>query len=134
MLNAKSMPRLSLVVLDGIFAVGKLEPDAPLPSWATACSLFSITRTDDELSVVCRQDTVPAGITCERGWRCVRVAGTLPFSAVGILASLTTPLAEARISVFAFSTFDTDYLLVKEAELEAAVEALRQQGHTVRCV
>jgi len=122
----------TLLVLAGTFAICKLEPAAPIPPWATADELFSITRAADELSIICRQDAVPEGILCERGWRCWRVAGTIPFAVVGVLASLTAPLAEAGISVFAISTFDTDYLLVKEKDRAAAVEALRGRGHSVR--
>jgi hypothetical protein len=75
---------------------------------------------------------VPEGIPCERGWRCLRVAAAMPFSVVGVIASLTAPLAEAGISVFAVSTFDTDYLLVKEKDLKKAIDVLRRQGHTVQ--
>jgi hypothetical protein len=121
----------TLIVVDGLFAVCRLEPDTAIPAWATTGDLVSITRTADELSIVCRQDAVPEGIHCERGWRCLRVAGTIPFSAVGILASLTAPLAEAGISIFVISTFDTDYLLVKAEDLPKAVGVLRRQGHTV---
>jgi GrpB-like predicted nucleotidyltransferase (UPF0157 family) len=123
--------QLTVIVVDGTYAVCRLEPDAPIPAWATADDLVSITRTGDELSIVCRQDAVPEGIPRERGWRCLRVAGTLPFSAVGVLASLTAPLAEAGISVFVVSTFDTDYLLVKAEDLPKTVGVLWQQGHTV---
>ncbi|MFM8274394.1 MAG: ACT domain-containing protein [Gemmata sp.] len=80
---------------------------------------------------MCRQDAVPTGVTCEPGWRCLRVAGAMPFTLVGVLASLTTPVARAGVGVFAFSTFDTDYLLVKAADLPAAVDALRAAGHAV---
>jgi hypothetical protein len=124
-------PQLTLILVDGTFAVCRLEPAAPIPSWATAGDFFSITRTAEELSVVCREEAVPEGIPVERGWRCLRVAGTLPFSVVGVVASLTAPLAEAGISIFTISTFDTDYLLVKEKDLAAAVEALCGQGHDV---
>ncbi len=124
--------RLTLLMLDGSFAVCRLGCEAPIPSWATAGPFFSITRTADELSVVCGQDAVPEGVPCERGWRCLRVAGVMPFSVVGVLASLTTPLADAGISVFAVSTFDTDYLLVKEDVWERAVGALVRQGHAVQ--
>ena len=124
--------QITLMVVDGIFAVCRLESDAPVPSWATAGDFYSITRTADERSVVCRQDAVPEGIPCQRGWRCLRVAETIPFSVVGVLASLTAPLAEAGISVFALSTFDTDYLLVKEEDLERAIDVLRRQGHAVQ--
>lgn len=100
-----------------------------LPPWATAGDFFSVTRTHDELSVVCRQEAVPEGFVCERGWRCLLVAGSMPFTLVGVLASLTTPVAKAGVGVFAFSTFDTDYLLVKEGEFQKAVAALRAAGH-----
>jgi hypothetical protein len=127
-----SFQRLNLSVVDGTFAACRLEADAPIPPWAIAGLFFSITRTADELSVVCRQDAVPEGVVCEAGWRCLRVAGTVPFSVVGVLASLTVPLAEAGISIFAVSTFDTDYLLVKEKDFEAALDALRRLGHAIR--
>jgi hypothetical protein len=122
----------TLLVVDGIFAVCRLEPEPPIPPWATASSFFSITRTADELSVVCRQESVPEHIRCERGWRCLRVAGSMPFSVVGVLASLTAPLAEAGIGVFVVSTFDTDYLLVKEDKWMRAVDVLRQHGQAVQ--
>jgi hypothetical protein len=95
-------------------------------------NFFSITRTADELSVVCPQAVVPEGVECERGWRCLRVAGTVPFSAVGVLAALSAPMADAGISVFALSTFDTDYLLVKAEDLERAVDTLRRRGHSIQ--
>jgi putative acetyltransferase len=123
---------LTLRVLDGDFAICRLGGDASIPTWATTDPFFSISRTADELSIVCRQDAVPNGIECERAWRCLRVAGTMAFSVVGVLASLTAPLAEARISVFAVSTFDTDYLLVKENVWERAVGVLLQCGHVVQ--
>jgi hypothetical protein len=93
--------------------------------------LFSVTRTADELSVVCRQEVVPEAIVCERGWRCLRVGGSMPFTLVGVLVSLTTPVAKAGIGVFAFSTFDTDYLFVKAGDMPKAVAALRAAGHLV---
>jgi hypothetical protein len=120
---------MNLVPLPDVFAVCRLERDAAVPDWAATGEFISITRTVDELSVVCSQDAVPEGVRCERDWRCFRVAGSIPFSTVGVLASLTAPLVEARISVFAVSTFDTDYLLVKERNWEAALSTLRRQGH-----
>jgi putative acetyltransferase len=124
--------QLTLLLLEGAFTVCRLAGGASIPPWATAGPFFSITGTADELSVVGRQDAVPEGVVCERGWRCLRVAGTIPFSAVGVLAALTAPLAEAGVSLFAVSTFDTDYLLVKENDLTAALDALRRHGHAVR--
>ena len=128
------MLRLSLREVDGNFAVCKLPTDATIPAWATTGDLLCVTRTPDELSVVGRQEAVPAGAICEPGWRGVRVAGAMPFTLVGVLASLTTPLARAGVGVFVFSTFDTDYLLVKEADYQKAVAALRAAGHVVEQV
>jgi hypothetical protein len=122
--------RLTLVVLPGLFAVCRLPADAAAPAWPSG-SFYSVTRTADELSVVCRQEDVPASVRCEPGWRCLRVAGKLDFALVGVLAALLVPLAEAGVSVFAVSTFDTDFFLVKEADLDRAVGALRSAGHTV---
>jgi hypothetical protein len=122
---------LKLVALDGLFAVCRLEPGAPVPEWAAAGAFSSITRSRDELSVVCAQQALPPEVRREPEWRCLRVAGTLPFSAVGVMASLTAPLAAARIGIFVISTFDTDYLLVKALDYEKTVSALRQAGHSV---
>jgi hypothetical protein len=125
--------RLSIVLLPGRYAVCRLAPDAAIPSGADG-HLLSITRTADELSIVCDENTVPAGARREPGWRCLRVAGTLEFSLVGVMASLVVPLAEADVAVFVFSTFDTDYFMVRELDLDRAVTALRGAGHEVEAV
>ena len=93
--------------------------------------LFAITRTPDELSIVCSQANVPPNTFSEPDWRALKVSGPLDFSLTGILASLASPLAQAGISIFALSTFDTDYLLVKSGALDRAVEVLRRAGHAV---
>jgi hypothetical protein len=124
-------PQLELIQLEGLLAVCKLHPSDPIPSWATTAKWFSVTRTADEVSIVCPQTVVPAGVKCEPNWRCLRVAGAMPFSMVGVLASLTAPLAHAGIGVFALSTFDTDYLLVPAKDFDKALHALRQHGHTI---
>ena len=115
----------TLTILPDTFAICRLDADA-IPAWATASSFFSITRTAEELSIVCLQSDVPDGIKCEKDWRCFKLTGPIPFTTVGVLASLVQPLAEAGISVFAISTFDTDYLLVKAAYFKRAIDALRQ--------
>jgi hypothetical protein len=122
---------LTLEVLDATFAICRLDPDAPLPGWAGSGPFVSITRTEEELSVVCPQDVVPEGVQCDQGWRCLRVAGTLDFALVGVLASLLVPLADAAISIFTVSTFDTDFLLVKEEKLDRAIEVVTEAGHAV---
>jgi len=119
---------LNLIPLDGTFAIAKLPPDAVIPSWASSGPFFSITRTADEVSIVCPKAQVPPGVQCERGWRCLRVAGTMDFSTVGVLASLVGPLAEAGISVFVVSTFDTDFLLGKEAAWERGGKCWWERG------
>jgi len=116
--------KLSLLILPNKLAVCRLENDARIPSWATDDSFFSISKTNDELSIVCSENKVPNGIKSEKNWRAFKVIGPLDFSLTGILASLANPLAEAKISIFAISTFDTDYLLVKNDNLEKAVKVL----------
>jgi hypothetical protein len=123
--------QLRLTSLPDLFVICRLAKDVPVPSWASSGKFFSITRTADELSVVCPQSVLPAGVQCERGWRCLRVAGSMDFSMIGVVASLVMPLAEAGISVFVVSTFDTDYLLVRAVDLEKALAALRTAGHAV---
>jgi hypothetical protein len=122
---------LKLKLLPGVFAVCRLAPEAAVPEWATAGPLTSITRTQEELSIVCLEAQVPAGVLGEKGWRCLKIEGPLPFSLTGVLASLVNPLSEAGISLFAFSTYDTDYVLVKKAVLDRAIQALTGAGHTV---
>ena len=126
-----SAPPLSLTLLAGTFAVARLDAGDPMPRWAEGGELSSITRTGEELSIVCAAERVPIEVAAERDWRCLAVVGPLDFSEVGILADLTGVLAEAGVSLFALSTYDTDYLLVRDAALETAVRALHGRGHSV---
>lgn len=115
--------------LDDFYAVVRLAPQSA-PSWATDSEFFtSITRTSDELSIVCASQSVPPGVAAEHGWRCIKLHGTFAFDQVGILASIATPLAAAGIGIFAVSTFDTDYILLKELDVDAAISALQNAGH-----
>ncbi len=123
---------LTLTVLPGRFAVCRLAADAALPHWARGGGFLSITRTAEELSIVCREDAVPDGVRREAGWTCLKVEGPLAFAETGILAALAGPLAEVGIALSALSTFDTDYLLVKQNNLQQALQVLRAVGHTVR--
>jgi hypothetical protein len=124
-------PSHHLCLLPGRLAICRLEADRAVPAWAATGTFFSITRTSDEVSIICDQDLVPAGVHCERGFRCLKLHGPIPFSAVGVLASLVQPLAAAGISVFAVSTFDTDFVLVKEVDVVRATAVLRQAGHKI---
>jgi hypothetical protein len=120
-----------LQLLPDTYAVCRLEKNAPAPDWGTRGLFSSITRTEEELSVVCPEVQVPRGVKREAGWRALKVEGPLDFSLTGILSSLTVPLAQKGISVFALSTYDTDYLFVKDKKLEKAIQALREEGYEV---
>ena len=109
--------RLALRVHRGLYCICRLGPGEPLPAWTAPAAFCSVTRTPEELSVVCDQDVVPAPIEADRGWR--------------LLAGLTTTLANANVTVFALSTYDTDYLLVRDEALERAVAAFREAGYEV---
>ena len=124
--------KLSLLVLDPTFAICSLKRDSPLPDWATSSEFFSITRTYDELSIVCPQEKVPAGVDINKNWRCLKVQGPLGFSIAGTMASLSSPMSSEGVSIFVFSSYDTDHIMVKQYELEKAVEVLRKAGHTVK--
>ncbi|MGE3808242.1 MAG: ACT domain-containing protein, partial [Gemmataceae bacterium] len=120
----------TLELLSERFAVCRLEPGAAFPEWAIG-AFCSITRTPEELSVVCPEAVVPENVRSEPGWRCLHVVGKFDFAVVGMIASLTGPLAAAGISVFVLSTFDTDYVLVKDSDLGRAVETLEAAGNRV---
>jgi uncharacterized protein len=119
-------------LLPGTLAICRLEKNASIPVWGTGGSFWSVTRTEGELSVVCPEGQVPPEVKREPGWRALKVEGPLDFSLTGILASLTAPLAREKVSVFAISTYDTDFLLVKEDQLEKAVRALREEGYEIK--
>lgn len=122
---------MNLTALPDRLGICRLDPDAALPDWLSRSAFFSVTRTPEELSVITAASALPEGLTCSRGWRCFRVEGPLDFSLTGVLASLAAPLAEAGISIFAVSTHDTDYVLVREAQFEEAARVLAAAGHRV---
>ena len=124
--------KLVLRVLPLQLAVCYLSPDAALPTWATGGAFFSVSRTDDELSVVCDFEAVPPDIRREGPWACLEVEGPLDFSLTGILAGLAAPLADANISIFAISTYRTDYVLVPATDIRRATKALQDCGYTLR--
>jgi hypothetical protein len=126
-----SLHRLRVLRIPGLLAVCRLSPADAVPSWANGPGFVSITRTDDELSIVCPDGLVPRGTQCMRAYVAKRVAGTLAPELVGVLLSLATPLADAGIPILAIGTHDTDYVLVREADLDRAVGALQHAGHEV---
>lgn len=122
---------LDLVLLSGLYAVCRMNPEADIPAWAAGGDFVSLTKTPQETSIVCSQGRVPTDVRNERDFRVLAVRGPLDFSLTGVLASMVGPLAEEGISVFAVSTFDTDYLLVREDALARAVEVLTRRGHHI---
>ena len=125
-------PRLPLELLPDTLAICRLEPGVPVPAWAAQPSRFlTVSRTSEELSITTLQSAVPAGVTCERNYRALRVRGPLPLDLIGILAAIADPLAAAGLSIFAISTYDTDYVLVKAGDLEVALAALQRADHQI---
>ncbi len=125
------MTILSLSLEPELYAVARLDHDLSIPSWARESPIYSITRTREELSVLCLESLVPRHERAERGWRLLRLDGVFPFSLTGILSSVLNPLGDVGVSIFAFSTFDTDYVMVPDVKLETAIAALAEAGHTV---
>ena len=123
--------KLRVHVLAGRYAVCRLEAHAQIPRWARGANFMSITRTPDELSIVCEEGSVPRGTRAETGYAALMIEGPLAPELVGVMVSLLTPLASAGISIFAMSTFDTDYVLVRAPHLDRAIAALQGAGHTV---
>ena len=123
---------LTLHLLPQRLAIARLDSHAVVPAWAQTGALLSLTRTPTELSIVCEADLVPSEVRAERGYRALRVFGPLDFSETGVLASLAAPLARAGISIFVLSTYDTDYLLLREQELDAALACVSAAGHRVQ--
>ncbi len=123
---------MRLTLLPGTYAICRLEPREGLPSWVRESGeIFSITITREEVSVVCPSASAPQGVRCDRGWAALRAQGPLPLQMSGVLSALADPLAEAGVPIFAISTYDTDYLLVKQDDLPLAKQELERFGHSV---
>lgn len=125
-------PALVLDVMAGRLSIVRLPSDAGAPSWIGSTSWYSVTRTEDELSVVCESRLVPPEVQQNGPWRALKVVGPLDFGLTGVLYRIARPLAGAKISIFAVSTFDTDYVLVREQDLRGAVSSLSESGIVVR--
>ncbi|HGL3580039.1 TPA: ACT domain-containing protein [Clostridioides difficile] len=119
--------KLKLLVEE--YAVCRLNNDSKIPTWIDTEKFYSITRTDDELSVVCLNNNIPSDVKSEKEWRILKILGPLDFSLVGILSKLSSLLADNKISIFAISTYDTDYILVKEKDIENACKILSCNGY-----
>ena len=122
--------KIELSILPETFSICRLEPSTQLPDWLAGLAFWAAVRTADELSLVLPETAVPAGWLVEPGWRGIKVKGPLDFSLTGVLVNLCTPLAENGISIFAISTYDTDYILVREKDLEKACSTLKDVGYS----
>ncbi|AAM06197.1 TPA: ACT domain-containing protein [Methanosarcina acetivorans] len=128
--------KLTLSILKSMFGICRLDSGSEIPTWVYESSFFSITKTPEELSLVCPESSIPVNIPekvrTEKGWSCLKVEGPLDFGLTGILAGISKVLADNYISVFAVSTYDTDYILIREKCLKLAVRALEEAGYEVR--
>ena len=123
---------LTIITLEKSYAICRLEPRAAVPDWAVSATFCSVTRTKNELSIVCEAARVPPEVKAERNRRVLRIEGPLAFELTGVLASVALPLANAGISIFSLSTYDTDYLLVSDQDLQETTRVLEAAGHEVR--
>ena len=122
-------PRLT--ILDDVFVVAQIPPGSKIPSWINPDLFSAVVNTSDEMSVVCDEKFVPDDVKSEPGWKLIMVQGPLDFSLIGILADLSSVLAQSEISIFALSTYNTDYILVKNDQLDEAIRALKQAGFEI---
>jgi hypothetical protein len=120
---------LELRQLPGTYAIVRLAANAPVADWATKGGFTSITRTSEELSIVCPTDNLPAEMKSSQRWICLKLEGPFPFALTGILLSFIEPLSNNGIPIFAISTYDTDYVLIQEEFQEAALQEIQRAGH-----
>lgn len=123
--------RIRLKQLAGLYAISRLEAGETIPDWADGAGFVSISRTQDELSIVCLQQRVPAAVKHEKDWVAFKFEGPFAFAETGIVLSVIRPLSENGLGVFVVSTFDGDHLLVKAADGAAAIRLLGEAGHTL---
>jgi hypothetical protein len=123
--------KVRLKRLDGSYAVGRLAATSPIPGWADGKGFVSISRSDDELSIVCRAERVPADVKQDTGWVCYKLVGPFAFDETGIVSAVIGPLSDAGIGIFIVSTFDGDHLLIKQADTGRAEPVLSNAGHAL---
>lgn len=124
--------KLSLIVLKEKFCINRFDVSEEIPNWVKKSSWYSITKTDDELSIVCEEAVVPTQDIGDGGWRCIKIMGPLEFWQVGIIAGISKILAKENISIFVVSTYETDYILVNEGLLNKAIDVLKVNGYDMK--
>jgi len=122
--------QLQLSLLKYKYAICTLPNTAPIPDWALTETPVSITRTDKELTIVCAQDIIPLELQCDFNWQCFKIDGSFDLNQTGVISSISLPLADAGISIYVISTYDTDYFLVKDHNLQQAISTLSNSGHS----
>ncbi|MBN2314406.1 MAG: ACT domain-containing protein [Sedimentisphaerales bacterium] len=125
-----NLPKLRLRVLHEVFAICSFPPDATLPDWADRPSIFSITKTPKEITIVCEESHVPGKCKKSENWKCIKVEGNFALDAGGVLAGIAGPLAQNEISLYVISTYDTDYVLIHADDLDRTVSCLSEFGHS----
>jgi hypothetical protein len=123
--------KLSLKLLPDRMAVCRFDPTTSIPNWVGPSDFYSVTGTDQELTIVCAEAFVAQGTASDTGGQCSTVEGPLDFSEIGIIFSLTQPLAQNNVPVFVISTFDPDYFMVKEKDLAKTIDVLTAAGHQI---
>ena len=123
--------KLTLKLLKDKYSVCRLDKNNEIPKWIFDEEIFSITKTEDELSIVCLQDKISNDIICEKDWKILKIEGPLDFSLIGILSKISTLMANNKISIFAISTYDTDYILIKEEFIDKAIEILKSNNYNI---
>lgn len=118
-------------LLEGDYGVARLEPSEPIPAWAEGQGFVSISRSDEELSIVCLDSRIPEGVRDDRGWACLKLLGPFAFDETGIVLSVIAPLSSNGIGIFVVSTFDGDHVMVKREDLDVARGLLTEAGHTL---
>jgi hypothetical protein len=123
---------LNIIVLKKKYSVYRFKNESVLPAWIYSSDFYSVTKTKDELSVVAaHNDSVPADIPCSINWKILKVTGPLDLSLTGIIADISNTLKEKNIPIFTLSTYETDYILVKQKDLNTGIKALRDRGHKI---
>ena len=123
---------MNFEVLEGNYAIYRFGNESSLPDWIYSSGFYSITKTKDEISVVASQnDLPPSDITCNKDWRIIKIQGPLDFSLVGIIAEITAIFKKKKISIFTISTYDTDYFIIKQKNLDIGIQALIENDHKV---
>lgn len=123
----------NLTVLEKKYSIYKFQKGSVLPEWVYSSEFCSVTKTDEELSVVTAQtDHISDWVDCSKDWRILKIEGPLDFSLIGVIADISAIFKEVKISVFIISTYNTDYILVKEKDLDSSIASLHNKGYNIR--